>query len=83
MHDGHGDNGQAQVDTGCGHVEGERQLGVGYAVLRLAHDFFQTDYRHQGGVFHQNHEQIAQAWQGHAPHLRQDQFREDPGLGQP
>ncbi len=54
----------------------------GHADLRVTHDFFQADYRDQRGVFHQDHEQVAQAGQGDAPHLRHDQLGEDPPFRQ-
>lgn len=57
-------------------------LGHGHADLRMAHDLFQADHRDQRGVLHQDHEQVAQAGQGNAPHLRHDQPGEDPPLRQ-
>ena len=50
--------------------------------MRLTHDFFKADDRHQRGVLHQDHEQVTQAGQGNTPHLRQHQLGENPRFGQ-
>ncbi len=82
VHAGHGQHGEAQVHERRHHEEGERLLGHGHADLRVAHDFFEADHRYQRGVLHQDHEQVAQARQGDAPHLRHDQAGEDAKLRQ-